>query len=381
MILLLFLSLILVFLLAKPKLHLNIQSDEPWLSRQRTAFVNGFFIILVFLRHIQQYQLNISHFEEHLLLNLLPGQLIVTSFFFFSGYGLMHSIKAKGKPYVRSIIQRRFPSLLVNFSVAVILFVALQAFLGHTYSLCHILLSLPGWESVGNSNWFICMTLLAYLFIFLSFSLVGPQRPYLAITLIAVLSILGSSIILQEKEAAYWWVDTYLCIPAGMLFALLKERMEQFFAKTHIPAISVGLCLLLAGYFLYINTDQVFWHLGIPTGSPRLPAMMIGSILFVSGLTIIYGCLSFHTLPPFMVWLGGTALFPMYICQRIPMLVGYHFGFNQNYTAYYIAGCFLVSILLAACFQKVFGWLNCWIFLQKHADSPNKLLLKHHKNS
>ena len=369
MVLFLFLSLILAFLLAGPKLHLTIQADEPWLSRERTSFVNGFFIILVFISHIRQYQLDVTPFETRLIQELIPNQLIVTTFFFFSGYGLMHSIKAKGRSYVRAVILRRFPQLLLNFSVAVLLFAALQAALGHTCSLCHILLSLPGWESVGNSNWFICMTLLAYLFIFLSFSLLGVQRPYAAVTLVAVLLALCAPLILLEKDT--YWVDTYLCIPAGMLFSLLKGRMESFFAKTHVPAIAVGLGLLIIGYCLHINTAQVYWHLGLPAGAPRLPAMMAGSVVFALGLTITYGCVTFRMLPRVMVWMGGAALFPMYIFQRIPMILGHHFEFNQTHTDLYVAGCLVAGMLLAVCFERIYAWMGHYT-LHSEVESAGK---------
>lgn len=295
MILLLFCSLFLAFLSARPKFHLYIQSKEPWLSRERTSFVNGFFIILVFIRHIQQYQLAISPLETGLIRELVPGQLIVTSFFFFSGYGLMHSIQSKGSSYVRSILLRRFPQLLLNFSIAVLLFVALQAALGRTYSLGHILLSLPGWEAVGNSNWFICITLLAYLFIYASFSASGVQRPHTAILLVALLLVLCAPFILLEKGT--YWVDTFLCIPGGMLFAKSKGWMEETLPKLHVPTIFIGLLLCSAGYCMHMHTFKLIGWLGLYGIAPLLPVMMAGSVLFALGLTLTCSCISFRSLP------------------------------------------------------------------------------------
>lgn len=59
-----------------------------------------------------------------------------------------------------------------------------------------------------------------------------------------------------------------------------------------------------------------------------------------------------------MVWLGGAALFPMYIFQRIPMILGHHLGLNENHTDFYVVGCLIASILLAACFERVYAWLG-----------------------
>lgn len=341
---------------ARPQLHNRILAGEPWLSRERTSFVNGFFIILVFLSHIQQYQYPQFPGERAILRAVIPDQLIVTTFFLYSGYGIMYSILRKGKSYVNSIITRRFPQLLLNFSIAVLIFVALQYLMGKTYSIPHILLSFIGWQSVGNSNWFICMTLLAYVIVFASFSIGGTRRPRLSIALTAIMLIIGMTLICQVKAA--YWCDTCLCIPAGLLFALYKERIERLLMYTPIPTILLGLFLVVAGYVAYFHCGRSVF----PYKCISLLVANVGSVLFAGGLTIVYGCVSLRRLPRFMVWVGGAALFPMYIFQRVPMLIGSYLGVSNSHPQLYIAGCFVVCLLLAAIFQRIFAWLARLIF-------------------
>lgn len=261
--------LLLALLYARPAFHGNIQTSEPWLSRERTCFVNSFFIFLVFIGHISQYQIPFHPIERELMLYLVPGQLIVTTFFFYSGYGIMLSLCQKGGPYVHSLITRRFPQLLLNFSIAVLLYGVLQFSTGHSYSPSHVLLSLVGWESLGNSNWFICTTLIAYLFIYVSFTICGTKRPYAGVSLVAVLLAACIPFILLEKDR--WWVDTYLCIPAGMLFALCKSRMETLLARVPFPTIALGIIIAAAGYIMHLYPASVAWHLGMLENCPLLP--------------------------------------------------------------------------------------------------------------
>lgn len=272
----------------------------------------------------------------------------------------MLSLCQKGRPYVHSLITRRFPQLLLNFSIVVLLFGVLQFSMGHSYSLPHVLLSLVGWESMGNSNWFICTTLIAYLFIFVSFTICGTKRPYSGISIAATLLTVCIPFILLEK--ASYWVDTYLCMPAGMLFALLKPRMETLLARIPFPSIALGIIIAAAGYIMHLYPASVAWHLGMPESCPHLPIAIAGSILFAFGLTLTYGCISLRRLPKFMVWAGGAALFPLYIFQRIPMIIGRHFGLNETCPHLYIAACLTLSIALAFVFLKLFRYLAARIF-------------------
>ena len=300
---------------------------------------------------------------------LVPGQLIVTTFFFYSGYGIMLSICQKGQPYVLSLITRRFPHLLLNFGIAVLMFGALQFSMGFSYSLSHVLLSLVGWKSMGNSTWFISTTLIAYLFIFVSFTICRTKRPYAGVSLTATLLAVCIPFILLEKDR--YWIDTYLCIPAGMLFAMSKTHIETWLARVPFPTIALGFIIAAAGYIMHLYPASVTWHLSLPASCPYLPIVIAGSILFAFGLTLTYGCISFRRLPKFMVWAGGVALFPLYIFQRVPMIIGRHFGLNETHPHLYIAACLVVSIALAFIFWKLFCHLAALLFPSRPAPRPN----------
>ena len=83
------------------------------------------------------------------------GQLIVVMFLFFSGYGVMSAIRNKGAAYVQAMPRHRILTVLVNFDVAVVIFAVLQLLLGRVFPVNRYLLSLVGWEQIGNSNWYI----------------------------------------------------------------------------------------------------------------------------------------------------------------------------------------------------------------------------------
>lgn len=88
----------------------------------------------------------------------LLEQLIVTTFLFYSGYGILASLKTK-KDYLQKFPKRIF-KVWLQFAIAVCLF--LNLFIGKVYSTQTILLSFTAWDSVGNSNWYILAILVLY---------------------------------------------------------------------------------------------------------------------------------------------------------------------------------------------------------------------------
>lgn len=131
--------------------------------------IKGVFIVLVFARHIWPYiekaGVAITGVGDKLFLLIdgTLGQLIVTMFLFYSGYGVMESFRKKGTDYVNSIPKKRLLTTLLNFDVAVFVFLLIDILIGKEYPISTILLAFIGWTSIGNSNWYIFVILMCYL--------------------------------------------------------------------------------------------------------------------------------------------------------------------------------------------------------------------------
>ena len=148
---------------------LRKESDGDYLSREQGNAVKGIFILMVLVSHSNQYVADAgyaySRWSDALFLQTgwLFGQLVVVMFLFFSGYGVMTAVRDKGEAYVRVMPRHRILSVLLSFDIAVVCFALVGLLLGKTYPAGTYLLALTGWESVGNSNWYIFVILLCYL--------------------------------------------------------------------------------------------------------------------------------------------------------------------------------------------------------------------------
>lgn len=97
---------------------------------------------------------------------------------------------------------------------------------------------------------------------------------------------------------------------------------------------------------------------GIAKGVPLLTVwcgnMLVnaGAVLFALGVALLTGSISLaaprlSVFGRILAWCGGPALFYLYIYQRMPMLVGAHFGVHVSSPRCYAAVCVIVTVLIA----------------------------------
>ena len=135
------------------------------LAIDQTNAIKGFFILLVFISHcmldVKKAGYEFVGWLDAIGMQIRSefGQLVVVMFLFYSGYGVMESYAKKGREYVKTFPKKRILTTLLNFDIAVSVFVALDLALGIKLGLKQIALSLIAWESVGNSNWYIFVVL------------------------------------------------------------------------------------------------------------------------------------------------------------------------------------------------------------------------------
>lgn len=284
---------------------------DDFLERRQTDAVKGLFILLVFCRHALQVTYDAGFRPEngwdalgYRLCNDL-GQLVVVMFLFYSGYGVMESVQKKGKPYLDSFPRRRILNTLLNFDVAVLVFVALNLVMGKAMSLKQIGCSLFAWDSVGNSNWYIFVVLLCYLVTWIS-GRVFPNGGWKMVALTSALVLAGEAFLSILKHGEQWWYNTMLCYPAGMCLSLFKDRFTRIAKRYYLPVFG-----LLLAVFLFLHFQR--W---IPAF--RGLTYNVHSIAFA--LLVILATMKVKTGNRFLCW-AGTCVFPLYIYQRLPMRV------------------------------------------------------------
>lgn len=329
-----FLAAILLLLIPSRPVKFN----PEYLSMKQTNIIRGFFLLLVFMIHFCQYiQMNGPADRIFQFWRTHSGQLVVTLFLLYSGYGVFVSIMKKGAPYVRRIPVHRVLRTLVHFDMAVLLYLAAYYFMGRTFSLQKILLALLGWESLGNSNWYIFVMLILYLITWLAFQ-IFKDKPVPALLCITILTI-AAMYILSLYKTDYWY-STMLCYPAGMWYGFFKEKIDTKLKapKNYIFAALILLILLL---IVYKTREQICMY-------------AIGAVVFA--LAVVFFTTKIE-LGNTLLEFTGKHLFGLYIMQRLPMALLQHTVVGANPYIYAVT-CFLLMYLVGIGFDRFCKFLD-----------------------
>lgn len=330
--------------------------NKDYISHSGTTAIKGIFVILVIFSHGTGYidvsgKFDVAYIkmQEHL------DQMIVSMFIFYSGYGIMESIKKKGYAYIDTIPKRRFPQVLLNFDIAVVLFLILAATAGKFYSVGHILLSFIGWESVGNSNWYIFVILALYVITYLAFIILkkaNNKKTQLAgIVITTVLSVAFVCFLKVTKTSAQsWWYNTLILYSVGMWYSYFKNIIEKFLMKNDLIFLASSAILVLAYLEAYNLRSK---HFALYT---------VWAILFTFGVVMI--TMKVKITNPVLEWFGNH-VFSVYILQRIPMILLSRYGVADRHKYEFMIASIFFTVFLAEIFDRCIGALSQKIWKKK----------------
>lgn len=318
-------------------------------SPSNTNTVNAIFSVLIFLSHAVSYVKLDGDFDApYFSLRTFLGQLVVVTYLFFSGYGIMESIKKKGISYVKGMPVNRFFKLWYHFAIVMILYTIVSVgIMGNRFSLNHYLLSYTGYTSLGNSNWYMFVTFALYIIIFVAF-MIFRKNNGLAVAAVWGLTIL---FLIWEKHIGLHPVfyNTIRCLPAGMLFSLLKPYIDKLFMKNDVIWFC-GFTVSMAG-FAYFSQNR--YDSDIHYGLFVLLALAV----------LVFGMMKVNIKHSVLDWFGQH-IFSFFILQRIPMMLLSHIGYTKNGIIFVILS-FFGTVALAVIFDEAMDRLDKIIFRKR----------------
>lgn len=336
------LALLLCVVIKDLRIRDSEESPDAYLQPSNTYSVLGLFTVLVFFSHYVTYIPTGGLDTTYLALKKHLGQMVVVPFFFFSGYGMTVSIIKKGSGYLRSVICKRIPSVLLSFVVAVLFYWLLQTIRGNTYTPEKVLLSFIGWHNLGNSNWFIFGILGEYLLFFLSFLLLIIRKSQgnnwlllVGAALLTGLSLLFVLWIKSQGRPAYCY-NTLMLFPAGVWWGLLHKYPEQVLRKNNVIFGSACLLALMVYSYAYFRRARLLWY---TVWGCMFMALLL---LFIMKMSVSSPLLKFF----------GRHVFSIYILQRIPMIVLSDLKWTNKLPYVCLAIALVSTCLMAVLFDR-----------------------------
>nr|MBP3598615.1 acyltransferase [Eubacterium sp.] len=316
------------------------------LSRDMTTTINGYFLTTVFMTHFIQY-LSADMYNAvdwaYIYTNRALGQLIVALFLFYSGYGVMESLKHK-EGYIKTFPLKRILTLVVDFEIAAVIYLIVSCATGQPPTVRYAIEAFFAWESLGNSNWYVFAILYLYIATYFSFRFIPSRLTRgrgISIALVFLFSVFYMWF--MERHKGGWWYDTVLCYTAGMIFSCFADRFRHIFCTKNRKWYAVAcLSLLVAFAVTYHFRSKSVW------------CFELLSILFA--LLFVFATVRMKASSPLYSYLGKN-LFCYYIYQRIPMIIFKDTLGTYNIYLYFLV-CVVITIAICQLMIPLYGKIH-----------------------
>ncbi len=236
--------------------------EEPW-NRQQSLMLQAVACIGVVLHHVTQEITGYGVMDKGpiTIFNSI-GILFTSLFFFFSGYGLVISVRTK-EAYLKMFLWKRMPVILIPFWTANIISVFVRIFyMQIPMEPIDIIKYVLGLVLINGNGWYIVEIFFLYLVFFLIFKIFKNQK--VALILLSLTSLIPIMIGLRSGHdestmgnhwfKGEWWYNSTIVLVMGLWVAHFKERVIAF-AQKHYRILMIASSVLLV--LMYVIEEYV----------------------------------------------------------------------------------------------------------------------------
>ena len=211
-------ALLVLFLIGTKPVHPFREYNDCYLSRETGLALRGVFALSVILHHLSQNVRHIGLFGRF----YNSGPLVVTAFFFLSGYGLMHSYMTQ-PAYRQHFLRRRLPKILLPFVLLTTVFVGFSALNGSPYSPKSLILDFIYGIQILPYSWYI-LCIAAFYVLFCLLMHLCKNKYTLVIAGMFAGCVVYIAFCIYMRYGSFWY-RTILVLLLGMIWALYEAKI------------------------------------------------------------------------------------------------------------------------------------------------------------
>jgi len=239
---------------------------EDGLSLANSKAVLGIMAILIIFHHISQTEPFVT--KNDIQYMQYVGILFVGAFFFFSGYGLIKSLKTK-ENYLSHFFRNRFVTILVPFILVniiyLIVFSAFNLIEGEKpHGFIGVLKAVLGINLINGNAWYMIVIAMFYIIFYIAFRFMNEKIAF-PVLLISIVVYVAVTLPKPHNAAAWfggeWWYNTCFALFVGMIFARFEQQLLRFIKKFYYILLPVMLVLFVFSYNknIYALNHYSYW--------------------------------------------------------------------------------------------------------------------------
>lgn len=319
-----------------------LPGEINFISRSSSNILKLIAAFLIVLHHYCQY-LCANNISDNFIVKFFAafvGYIVVSLFFFLSGYGLSESEnKRKSDTFIsfarRRLISVYFPFIIINL----ITLFSYQVLNIKHYTLIEAINNITGISLIDSVTWFVRIILLFYIFFYISYKMDSKRLRIIVLSLFTIAYIL---ICIFNNYFPTMYV-TILAFPIGVITSVYKNNIQNIkldhkFIITCLLVYTLTLLLIIILYkYKFTNTvNMLISVLAIPIFITIL--RIIDKISFVKALSV--GSVSY------IIYLVHNKIFTIY--KWID---------NNISLSLYLTLVIIISILLEVIIKKLTSFL------------------------
>lgn len=196
----------------------NLHTD--YLSKDKTTTLRGIMAIGIVLHHMSERVTGGYLFPQM----VHAGYLLVSTFFFLSGYGLIVQYQKRRDSYLKGFLRKRLLYLVIVYLLDVAAYTVFDLLMGKTHSVLEIIQSIY-MGGIAKNAWYMIVLIVFYACFWIIFRLLPnvPIRVKIFLVFLCQLAFIG--VCLVTGRNGVWYVSNF-GFSLGMLWACEKERID-----------------------------------------------------------------------------------------------------------------------------------------------------------
>lgn len=245
-------DILIIFFIMLFLLKIDIKRKNDYLSLEYTKYLKGILALVVVFCHIQYGRTTIPMLK---VFNYV-GDLAVSCFFFFSGYGLISQYLKNSEGYLKTFFRKRIVKILFTYMIFICIYLIYYFINGTFKNFDDIITFTKNGSLIVSHSWYIIDIIILYVTFYIVAKIFKENYKFIIIGMYGFVTFL-TFIMIYFGMSEFWYVSIFsLCF--GMSYKIIQEKIDnKNIKKYYIIAIVIFIIFEILQFIISKMYDSI----------------------------------------------------------------------------------------------------------------------------